>query len=85
MEWVQAFRLVTHNYQARGYEPRAERRLRFTPYHALPDTAVVVVSNADHAELTTLLWDLGAAAVVLPADPLADLPALVGGLMGQPA
>jgi hypothetical protein len=47
-----------------------------------PETAPVVVSNADHPELTALLWDLGAAAVLLPTDSLAALPELVVGLMG---
>lgn len=46
-----------------------------------PETATVVVSNADHAELTALLWDLGAACVLRPSDLLAELPDLVAGLM----
>jgi DNA-binding response OmpR family regulator len=47
-----------------------------------PETATVVVSNSDHPEQTALLWDLGAAAVLLPADPLTDVQDLVAGLMG---
>jgi hypothetical protein len=50
---------------------------------AYPETATVVVSNADHGELTALLWDLGAACVLLPADSLADLPELVASLMSE--
>ena len=50
---------------------------------AYPETATVVVSNADHNELTALLWELGAHYVLLPADPLADLTELVAGLMGE--
>ncbi len=49
---------------------------------AWPETAVVVISNADHPELTALLWELGAAVVLVPGDPLSDLPELVTGLMG---
>src|SRR4051794_28341684 len=41
---------------------------------AYPETATVVISNADHVELTALLWDLGAACVLLPSDLLAELP-----------
>jgi hypothetical protein len=46
-----------------------------------PDTAVVVVSSAEHPELTSLLWDLGAACVLLRNDVLGELPDLVAGLM----
>jgi DNA-binding NtrC family response regulator len=48
---------------------------------AYPDTAVVVISNADHAEQTALIWDLGASCVLLPGDSLAELPEVVLGLM----
>jgi hypothetical protein len=40
-EWAQAFQLVADNYQSRGYEaPGGD--LRFTSYHALPDTVTFV-------------------------------------------
>jgi hypothetical protein len=41
-EWEQAFELVASNYRARGYEPASMKRLRLTPYHALPDTTTFV-------------------------------------------
>jgi hypothetical protein len=44
-EWEEAFELVADNYQARGYEaPGSE--LRFTSYHALPSTVVLVAKTA---------------------------------------
>ncbi|MBL8798110.1 MAG: hypothetical protein JNM56_29705 [Planctomycetia bacterium] len=43
-EWEEALQLVTENYQARGFE-EAGRHLRFTPYHALPDTLVLVAQE----------------------------------------
>jgi len=47
-EWEEALQLVTENYQARGFE-EAGRHLRFTPYHALPDTLVLVAQ--EHARV----------------------------------
>src|SRR5208282_5507403 len=41
-EWEEAFRLVTANYQAAGYEPLNANTIRFTRHHALPDTRVFV-------------------------------------------
>lgn len=51
-EWEQAFQLVADTYQARGYEPDAAD-FRFTSYHALPDT-VVLVATAGGAVVATL-------------------------------
>jgi hypothetical protein len=45
-EWTQAFMLVADSYRARGYETEGPQRFRFTPYHALPDTAVFVAKDA---------------------------------------
>jgi hypothetical protein len=44
-EWEQALRLVATTYQARGYETPNVAKLRFTPYHALLDTAVLVAKH----------------------------------------
>jgi hypothetical protein len=44
-EWEQAFRLVADNYRARGYEAADSGGVRFTPYHALPDTATFVAKH----------------------------------------
>lgn len=41
-EWEAAFRLVRKNYVESGYETESSKLLRFTPYHALPDTTVFV-------------------------------------------
>lgn len=41
-EWEAAFRLVRKNYVESGYESPSSKQVRFTPYHALPDTAVFV-------------------------------------------
>lgn len=41
-EWADAFRLVRENYIESGYEQPSDKPFRFTPYHALPDTAVFV-------------------------------------------
>lgn len=45
MEWEQAFALAAASYQARGYEPPLANRLRFTPFHALPDTVTFVAKH----------------------------------------
>lgn len=56
-EWEQAFQLVTENYQSRGYEAPSNK-LRFTPYHALPETRVLVaVSDAHVVATLTLVAD----------------------------
>jgi hypothetical protein len=41
-EWQQAYELLATTYQARGYEAPSAKLIRFTPYHALPDTATFV-------------------------------------------
>jgi hypothetical protein len=51
-DWEEAFQLVTDNYQARGYEPPGRGPLRFTSYHALPDT-VVLVARAEERVVAT--------------------------------
>jgi hypothetical protein len=48
-----------------------------------PETATVVVGDADHAELAALAWDLGAAYVLFPPQPRDGLPDIVSGLLGQ--
>lgn len=40
--WEGAFELVEQNYEAHGYERPGAGSYRFTPYHALPTTAVLV-------------------------------------------
>jgi len=54
-EWDEAFRLVAANYQSRGYEPAGSSAVRFTPYHALPDTAVFVAKHAGQVVATLSL------------------------------
>jgi hypothetical protein len=44
-EWEQAYQLLAANYQARGYEAPSANLIRFTPYHALPDTATFVARH----------------------------------------
>jgi hypothetical protein len=46
-----------------------------------PETACVLVGDADHARLAGLAWDLGAAYVHLPPQPRDTLPEIVAGLM----
>ena len=41
-EWEAAFQLIAENYRSRGYKPANGTGLRFTPYHALPDTTTYV-------------------------------------------
>src|SRR6266851_6392264 len=41
-EWEQAFALLAETYKARGYEAADSNALRFTPFHALPDTVTFV-------------------------------------------
>lgn len=53
-EWEQAFQLVTAKYQARGYE-EAGTNLRFTSYHALPDTVVLVAKAGGFVTATFTL------------------------------
>jgi hypothetical protein len=51
-EWEQAFELAASSYQARGYEPPGTNRLRFTPYHALPDTLVLIAKHEGNVVAT---------------------------------
>ena len=51
-EWEQAFQLAASSYQARGYETPGANRLRFTPYHALPDTLTLVAKHEDRVVAT---------------------------------
>lgn len=51
-EWKQAFQLAASSYQARGYETPGANRLRFTPYHALPDTITYVAKHEDEVVAT---------------------------------
>ena len=44
-EWLQAFRLVARAYQTRGYDRTADGEFHFTPFHALPGTAVLVAKE----------------------------------------
>ena len=44
-EWEQAFALAAAKYSARGYESPGASRLRFTPYHTLPDTVTLVAKH----------------------------------------
>lgn len=50
-----------------------------------PETATVVVGDADHVGLDALCWDLGAAYVLFPPRPRDWLPDVVAGLLGLPA
>lgn len=54
-EWEEAFQLVADNYQARGFEPTGAGDLRFTSYHALPDTVVLVAKAAEQVVATLSL------------------------------
>lgn len=51
-EWEQAFQLAASSYQARGYETPGANRLRFTPYHALPDTITLVAKHENQVVAT---------------------------------
>jgi hypothetical protein len=55
-EWEQAFELVADSYQARGYEGSDSADYRFTSYHALPDTVVLVVKDAERVVATLSLF-----------------------------
>jgi DNA-binding NarL/FixJ family response regulator len=48
---------------------------------ASPDTAVVVVGDADNPALAALAWDVGARCVVQPPQPLELLPDIVRRLL----
>src|SRR5262249_50763176 len=51
-EWEDAFQLVADSYQARGYEVPGAGDYRFTSYHALPDTIVLVAKEKDRVIAT---------------------------------
>jgi hypothetical protein len=51
-EWEQAFALAAASYQERGYESPGASRLRFTPYHALPETVTLVAKHAEQVLAT---------------------------------
>jgi hypothetical protein len=51
-EWQQAFALAARSYQSRGYESHGASRLRFTPYHALPDTVTFVACEEERVIAT---------------------------------
>src|SRR5262245_40437328 len=51
----------------------------------VPDTATVVVGEADDPRLAGLAWDLGANYVLFRPQPRELLPAVVAGLMGPAA
>ncbi len=50
-----------------------------------PDTATVVVGDADNAELAGLAWELGAHFVLFPPLPRQELPALVSQFLERAA
>jgi hypothetical protein len=51
-EWQQAYELLATTYQARGYEAPSGKRLRFTSFYALPDTATFVAQLGDQVVAT---------------------------------
>ncbi|MGE3806993.1 MAG: hypothetical protein AB7K24_20205 [Gemmataceae bacterium] len=51
-DWRQAFQLVADSYRWRGYERPGQHSLRFTPYHALPDTVVLVAKLGERVLAT---------------------------------
>lgn len=76
-EWEDALRLVTDTYRSRGYENCGPGQLRFTPYHALPDTNVFVAKHGERVLMTmTLVSDntlLGLPMEVLYGDEINQL------------
>ena len=55
-EWRDAFQLVSCNYQARGYEEPFASKVRFTPYHALPDVVTLVAKLEDAGRWRRSRW-----------------------------
>jgi hypothetical protein len=51
-EFEEAYRLVAANYQAAGYAPPDAKPIRFTPYHALPDTTTFVAKHEGRVVMT---------------------------------
>jgi hypothetical protein len=68
-EFEQAFRLLARQYQARGYEGPSPKLFRFTPYHALPDTATFVAKH-DAAVVATLSLVPDTAVMGLPLEEI---------------
>jgi hypothetical protein len=57
-EWEAAFRLVAANYKQRGYEPPDSPPVRFTPFHALPQTVTLIAQTEDRVVATlSLVFD----------------------------
>lgn len=57
-EWEEALALVTQTYRSRGYEAPDATGLRFTPFHALPDTTTVVAKHDNRVAATlSLVFD----------------------------
>jgi hypothetical protein len=54
-EWEEALALVTQSYRSRGYEAADTRGLRFTSFHALPQTTTFVAKHASHVVATLSL------------------------------
>lgn len=55
VEWEAAFRLIRENYLRRKYDSPSHKLLRFTPFHALPDTTVFVARTEDEVLATFTL------------------------------
>ena len=51
-EWEEAFKIVATAYKSRGYEVASSKLLRFTPFHALPDTHTLVAKRDGHVVAT---------------------------------
>lgn len=64
-EWEEAFRLVMTKYQEAGYEPPNDKPLRFTLYHALPETVTLVAKHEGKVIMTF---------TVIPDNPVLGLP-----------
>jgi hypothetical protein len=77
LEWEQAFHLVSANYQSIGAEPHNPNGIRFTNYHALPDTATFVAKDGNLliATMSAVVDNtlLGLPAENLYADEIRDL------------
>jgi N-acyl amino acid synthase FeeM len=68
-EWEEAFALAANGYQARGYQPPNPKGLRFTTYHALPDTTTFVAKN-DQVVIATLSLVLDNTLLGLPMESI---------------
>ena len=76
-EWEAAYQLVAENYRNRGYDPPWGKALRFTPYHALPDTTTyIALSEGQVIGTLSLVLDnvlLGLPMESIYAEEIADL------------